>query len=188
MISGENNCYGTLPRALGRANLESYGDAVSIDSSERGFATSALTSEFFTTKSFSCGPSSLPKSPPTKEFDAKVRDEESRRRQVAVANKGHRLDPKSTPTSKSRSEKINRNQEVVSSGFPIAPPRPFQAVEESKNSHSQAEIVTMGQAQFGLMRLSQTYGTVWDTSKSLSGPLQFDLWYQFWKKLYGRLF
>ncbi|GMH28396.1 hypothetical protein Nepgr_030239 [Nepenthes gracilis] len=173
-----------------------------IDSFERESVASALMSQFFTIKPFPSSPSSLPKCPPSKEFDAKVRDEESRRRQVAACNKGHRLDPKSMvtresreisapnakaklgismqknqsqPTSKSRSEKINPNQEKVSSRFPIAPPRSFQAVQESKNSQGQTEIVTMGQAQVGLMRLNQTYGIAWDISKPPSGPLQFDL-------------
>lgn len=35
--------------------------------------------QFFTTKPLPCDPSSLPKYPPSKEFDAKVRDEEARR-------------------------------------------------------------------------------------------------------------
>ncbi|GMH05643.1 hypothetical protein Nepgr_007483 [Nepenthes gracilis] len=134
---------------------------LSIDPSDRGSAASALKSEFFTTKPLPCDPSSLPKYPPSKEFDAKVRDEEGRRRQGAAGNKGHRLDPESKvtresraipapdanaelvismqkrqsqPDSKSRSEKFNPNQEEIASGFPIEPPRPFQAVEESINS------------------------------------------------------
>ncbi|RAL44919.1 hypothetical protein DM860_003678 [Cuscuta australis] len=45
----------------------------------RGSATSALQSEFFTTDPLPCDPSSLPKYPPSKEFDAKMRDEEVRR-------------------------------------------------------------------------------------------------------------
>jgi len=35
--------------------------------------------QFFTTKPLPCDPSSLPKYPPSKEFDTKVRDEEARR-------------------------------------------------------------------------------------------------------------
>lgn len=35
--------------------------------------------QFFTTKPLPCDPSSLPKYPPSKEFDAKLRDEEARR-------------------------------------------------------------------------------------------------------------
>ncbi|THG14305.1 hypothetical protein TEA_015060 [Camellia sinensis var. sinensis] len=46
---------------------------------QRGTAASALKSEFFTTKPFPCDPSSLPKYPPSKEFDAKLQEEEARR-------------------------------------------------------------------------------------------------------------
>ncbi|KAF8378755.1 hypothetical protein HHK36_030104 [Tetracentron sinense] len=52
---------------------------LSIDPDERGTATAALTSEFFTTKPYACEPSSLPKYPPSKEMDVKLRDEEARR-------------------------------------------------------------------------------------------------------------
>lgn len=52
---------------------------LAIDPGERRTATAALRSEFFTTKPFACDPSTLPKYPPSKEMDAKLRDEESRR-------------------------------------------------------------------------------------------------------------
>ncbi|THU44008.1 hypothetical protein C4D60_Mb02t02840 [Musa balbisiana] len=61
---------------------------LSVDPANRGTATSALESEFFTTKPFACDPSSLPKFPPSKEYDAKLRNEEARR-QRAAAMKGH---------------------------------------------------------------------------------------------------
>ena len=35
--------------------------------------------QFFTTEPYACDPSSLPKYPPTKEMDAKRRDDETRR-------------------------------------------------------------------------------------------------------------
>ena len=38
-----------------------------------------LCMQFFTTEPFACEPSSLPKYPPSKEIDAKRRDEEARR-------------------------------------------------------------------------------------------------------------
>lgn len=38
-----------------------------------------LLLQFFTTKPYACEPSSLPKYPPSKEMDAKLRDEEARR-------------------------------------------------------------------------------------------------------------
>ncbi|XP_028807482.1 probable serine/threonine-protein kinase At1g54610 [Neltuma alba] len=123
---------------------------LSIDPADRGTAASALKSEFFTTKPLPCDPSSLPKYPPSKEFDAKARDEEARR-QGALGSKGHRQgtrESRAVPApdanaelvlsmqkrqgqsnSKSRSEKFNPHPEEVASGFPIDPPRPSQAVE-----------------------------------------------------------
>ncbi|RVW89956.1 putative serine/threonine-protein kinase [Vitis vinifera] len=44
---------------------------LSIDPADRGSAASALKSEFFTVKPLPCDPSSLPKYPHSKEFDAK---------------------------------------------------------------------------------------------------------------------
>ncbi|KAL3538489.1 hypothetical protein ACH5RR_001855 [Cinchona calisaya] len=112
----------------------------------RGSTTSALQSEFFTTKPPPCEPSSLPKYPPSKEFDAKIRDEEARR-QKAVGNKGVGLESyrkgskesKAVPApdanaelpasiqkwqaqsnAKSNSEKYN-SEEDGGSGFPIEP-------------------------------------------------------------------
>ncbi|KAL2470318.1 putative serine/threonine-protein kinase [Abeliophyllum distichum] len=52
---------------------------LAIDPAERQTATAALNSEFFRTKPYACDPSSLPKYPPSKEIDAKRRDEEARR-------------------------------------------------------------------------------------------------------------
>nr|QYW07108.1 cyclin-dependent kinase like 9 [Dimocarpus longan] len=52
---------------------------LSIDPDERGTATAALNSEFFTSEPYACEPLSLPKYPPSKEMDVKLRDEEARR-------------------------------------------------------------------------------------------------------------
>ncbi|XP_077240537.1 putative serine/threonine-protein kinase At1g54610 [Tasmannia lanceolata] len=52
---------------------------LAIDPAERLTASAALRSEFFTTKPYACEPSSLPQYPPSKEMDAKLRDEEARR-------------------------------------------------------------------------------------------------------------
>ncbi|KAK6132700.1 hypothetical protein DH2020_033505 [Rehmannia glutinosa] len=126
---------------------------LSIDPTDRGSAASALKSEFFTTRPYPCDPSSLPKYPPSKEFDAKVRDEEARR-QVAAGSKGQKYDLGKTGSresllknsvsvriqkrhgqsnSKSRSEMFSSHPEEVASGFPIDPPRPSQSLEESNN-------------------------------------------------------
>uniref|UniRef100_A0A2P2M014 Protein kinase domain-containing protein n=2 Tax=Rhizophora mucronata TaxID=61149 RepID=A0A2P2M014_RHIMU len=135
---------------------------LSIDPADRGTAALALESEFFTSKPLPCDPSSLPKYPPSKEFNAKMRDEEARR-QGAAGNKGQRpnVDRRGVresravpapdanaelvlslqkrqghPNSKSRSEKFNPHPEEVASGFPIDPPRQSQAVESKKDSQS----------------------------------------------------
>ncbi|PIM99759.1 Cdc2-related protein kinase [Handroanthus impetiginosus] len=114
----------------------------------RGTTTSALHSEFFTTKPLPCDPSSLPKYPPSKEFDAKMRDEEARRQRgaggkgggVESSRKGSK-ESKAVPAPdanaelqasiqkwkvqsnpKSNSEMYNR-EEDGGSGFPIEPSR-----------------------------------------------------------------
>ncbi|CAK8563621.1 unnamed protein product [Lathyrus sativus] len=60
---------------------------LAIDPAERQTATAALHSEFFTTQPYACEPSNLPKYPPSKEMDTKLRDEEARR--LRAASKGN---------------------------------------------------------------------------------------------------
>ncbi|XP_047320355.1 probable serine/threonine-protein kinase At1g09600 [Impatiens glandulifera] len=61
---------------------------LAIEPKERGTATSALNSEFFTTDPLPCDPSSLPKYPASKEYDAKLRDEEARKRRAEAKARG----------------------------------------------------------------------------------------------------
>ncbi|KAG6656271.1 hypothetical protein I3843_04G010300 [Carya illinoinensis] len=61
---------------------------LSVEPENRVSAASALRSEFFETEPLPDDPSNLPKYPPSKEFDAKLRDEEARR-QKAETVKGH---------------------------------------------------------------------------------------------------
>uniref|UniRef100_A0AA96NPG0 [RNA-polymerase]-subunit kinase n=1 Tax=Phyllostachys edulis TaxID=38705 RepID=A0AA96NPG0_PHYED len=62
---------------------------LAIEPSARGTAASALDSEFFRTKPLACEPSSLPKYPPSKEYDAKLRGKEaSRQNTTAIGGKG----------------------------------------------------------------------------------------------------
>ncbi|XP_075476496.1 putative serine/threonine-protein kinase At1g54610 isoform X2 [Primulina tabacum] len=132
---------------------------LSIDPADRGSTSSALKNEFFTARPYPCDPSSLPKYPPSKEFDAKVRDEEARR-QIAAGNKVQRYDlekrgpreSRAVPAPdanaelvssmqkrqgqsnpKSRSEMFDSHFEEAASGFPIEPPRPSQSVDEANN-------------------------------------------------------
>ncbi|KAI3785909.1 hypothetical protein L1987_45035 [Smallanthus sonchifolius] len=53
---------------------------LAIDPGERCSAVASLNSEFFTSEPYACEPSELPKYPPSKELDVKLRDEEARRR------------------------------------------------------------------------------------------------------------
>uniref|UniRef100_I1QF29 [RNA-polymerase]-subunit kinase n=2 Tax=Oryza glaberrima TaxID=4538 RepID=I1QF29_ORYGL len=111
---------------------------LAVEPQNRGTAASALGSEFFTTKPYACDPSSLPKYPPSKEYDAKLRDEEARRQRAAAA-KGHESEAgrrKQLPAPngnnelqqrrvqlnpKSSSNKFIPKEDAVT-GFPIDPP------------------------------------------------------------------
>lgn len=65
---------------------------LAIDPAERQTATAALHSEFFTTQPYACEPSNLPKYPPSKEMDTKLRDEEARR--LRAVGKGNAVGAK----------------------------------------------------------------------------------------------
>ncbi|KAL0535673.1 hypothetical protein IC582_030014 [Cucumis melo] len=53
---------------------------LSVEPYKRGVASSALTSEYFSTKPYACDPSSMPIYPPNKEIDAKQREETRRKK------------------------------------------------------------------------------------------------------------
>ncbi|GAV83714.1 Pkinase domain-containing protein [Cephalotus follicularis] len=60
---------------------------LSVEPHMRRTASSALASEYFTTKPYACDPSSLPIYPPSKEIDAKHR-EEARRKKIGARVRG----------------------------------------------------------------------------------------------------
>ncbi|KAG2262024.1 hypothetical protein Bca4012_013318 [Brassica carinata] len=68
-----------LPRNV----LSLLEDLLSIDPDRRGSAARALESEYFRTEPFACDPSSLPKYPPSREIDAKLRDDAKRQQRQA---------------------------------------------------------------------------------------------------------
>ncbi|XP_057956368.1 probable serine/threonine-protein kinase At1g54610 isoform X1 [Malania oleifera] len=121
---------------------------LSIDPSQRGTAEFALKSEFFTTKPLACDPSSLPKYPPSKEFNVKLPDEGAERRGAKGGWGLRQLEKRSWRKSraipvpdanvesvvsmqkrnghshaKSRSKMLNPHAEDTASGFLIDPPR-----------------------------------------------------------------
>jgi len=57
---------------------------LAIEPEKRGRAASALDSEFFRSMPLACDPSSLPRYPPSKEYNAKLREEEARRQRAAA--------------------------------------------------------------------------------------------------------
>ncbi|KAJ6696919.1 hypothetical protein OIU85_003294 [Salix viminalis] len=73
---------------------------LSMEPQDRGSATSALRSGFFRTEPLPSDPSSLPRYPPSKELDVKIRDQEARR-QKAEAESARRGagDTKKAPPS-----------------------------------------------------------------------------------------
>ncbi|WOL03624.1 hypothetical protein Cni_G12344 [Canna indica] len=120
---------------------------LSIDPTIRGTAASALKSEFFTTKPFACDPSSLPKYPPSKEYDAKLRNEEARRQRAAAMKEyGNRkeipaphgnMEPQTRKLHGSfgaSSDKYKPKEEALS-GFRIDPPRGTSQNGFSRGGH-----------------------------------------------------
>ncbi|KAL8126779.1 hypothetical protein AgCh_013897 [Apium graveolens] len=127
---------------------------LAIDPAHRGSAAFAIESEFFTIKPHACDPTSLPKYPPSKEIDAKLRDEEARRQGAGLKGqkadremRGSResraipapdanaelatsLQKRGRSNPKTRSEQFNRHKDEVASDFPIGPPRLSQALKE----------------------------------------------------------
>ncbi|GAA0160969.1 non-receptor serine/threonine protein kinase [Lithospermum erythrorhizon] len=92
---------------------------LSIDPEKRGNTTSALKSEFFKTKPLPCDPSSLPKYSPSKEFDAKLREEE------AIRQKADRMRGKGAESTRTSSRQLK--------GIPT-PAFEFQGQSSKKNS------------------------------------------------------
>ncbi|WOL12617.1 putative serine/threonine-protein kinase [Canna indica] len=78
---------------------------LSMDPTERGSASAALNSEFFNTEPYACSPSSLPEYPPSKEMDAKLRDEKARRQRV-VGGKGNAEASRRSHVHKRRSRAV----------------------------------------------------------------------------------
>uniref|UniRef100_A0A0D9XQQ6 [RNA-polymerase]-subunit kinase n=1 Tax=Leersia perrieri TaxID=77586 RepID=A0A0D9XQQ6_9ORYZ len=63
---------------------------LALEPEARGTAASTLQSDFFRTKPVACSPSGLPKCPPSKEYDARLRLEEVRRQRKVEGSKSVR--------------------------------------------------------------------------------------------------
>ncbi|XP_071697046.1 probable serine/threonine-protein kinase At1g54610 isoform X2 [Rutidosis leptorrhynchoides] len=132
---------------------------LAIDPSQRGTALFALKSEFFTTKPHACDPSSLPIYPPSKEIDAKLRQEEFRwqraegnSQKIEKESRGprdHRADPAPNANAElvgsmqrrhdrenpmSRSEYFNRKKDDITSVFPVEQQEPSLYFKQVSNN------------------------------------------------------
>ncbi|CAN1844426.1 Probable serine/threonine-protein kinase At1g54610 [Linum perenne] len=144
-------CVGETFKEFPATALELLDTLLSIDPGQRGNAALALESEYFTTRPFACDPSSLPKYPPSKEIDAKKRDEEARRQKQAAAtngngpnesvpNKGPTLNANGSTTqasrhSYSRGEMSHSSKDKNYSGLLVHPSKQIQAANEGRRNY-----------------------------------------------------
>ncbi|XP_074332939.1 putative serine/threonine-protein kinase At1g09600 isoform X1 [Apium graveolens] len=123
--------------------LELVDVLLSVEPEQRTSASSALKSKFFTTAPLPCDPSSLPKYNPSKEYDAKLREEQKRRKAESVkgrgpesVRRGHRESKGNDPTpefiSHGQVQQVHSNKCAsvmyksrgdAGSGFPLEPPK-----------------------------------------------------------------
>ncbi|KAL8507533.1 hypothetical protein ACS0TY_018179 [Phlomoides rotata] len=168
---------------------------LSIDPSDRGTASRALNSEFFKTRPLACDPSSLPKYPPSKEIDAKLREEEARKK-GALGVKGHKgeidfkrskeLRAAPAPDAnaalamsmqrrhghvdpKSRSELFNPHKEEAASGFPIDPPRPAYILSETSKDPPERVVSHSGPLAPGIRNDDKSTISTRSSLSTLSG-------------------
>ncbi|KAL6517431.1 hypothetical protein OROMI_033132 [Orobanche minor] len=119
---------------------------LSIDPQERGTASSALRSGFFTSKPLPCDPSKLPRYPSSKELEARIR------RQRGVSVKGGKGDNASKISSKQRAIPDGQGQPntgmhyQTDSGnrFPIVPPRVRNGCTHQSKSVIHPNAVAVG--------------------------------------------
>ncbi|XP_071692936.1 probable serine/threonine-protein kinase At1g54610 [Rutidosis leptorrhynchoides] len=104
---------------------------LAIDPEQRGTAALALKSELFTTEPCACDPSSLPKYPPSKEIDAKMRDDEAKKKRAARMT-GQEFDKESRRPKETRAVPApDANAELVTS---------MQRRRDHRSSHSRSEF------------------------------------------------
>ncbi|KAL5212658.1 hypothetical protein ABZP36_023505 [Zizania latifolia] len=96
VVASLNKSYSTAGRPYRRKIAETFRDfsptalalldtLLAIEPSHRGTAAAALDNDFFRTKPLACDPASLPKYPPSKEYDARLRGMEATRYAVRGA-------------------------------------------------------------------------------------------------------
>ncbi|XP_057952529.1 protein IMPAIRED IN BABA-INDUCED STERILITY 1 isoform X2 [Malania oleifera] len=144
---------------------------LSVEPYKRGSASSALNSEYFTTKPYACDPSTLPRYPPNKEIDAKSR-EETRRKKSSGRVRGpetrktsrkpngiNKLAPAEDLAAHQGVHKTNGNMHVVKERYV------FPAVELRKDvtdEGSHVKNASQGDIPFsGPLQVSGSSGFAW---------------------------
>lgn len=155
---------------LPKAGVDLIEVLLSVEPHKRGTASSALASEYFRTKPYACDPSSLPKYPPSKEIDAKHREEAQRKKpcsrtrgpdpRIKLTKRPNSIqklmlvEPLSAqargPQKINRSKVSNHKEEDTTSASVIEPPKPSTDIKEEplhvKNA-SQGDVPFSGPLQ-----------------------------------------
>ncbi|KAL1212473.1 putative serine/threonine-protein kinase [Cardamine amara subsp. amara] len=128
---------------------------LAIEPEKRGSAASALRSEFFTTEPLPANPSNLPRYPPSKELDAKLRNEEARKLRVedkkrrggetVTRRRPNDLKTAQTPefmaAGQSKVTCIShkfKTDEEGGTGFRIEPPR--RGIQQNGHAHASSMV------------------------------------------------
>ncbi|MBA0851496.1 hypothetical protein Goshw_020844 [Gossypium schwendimanii] len=111
-----NSCLQETFKILPATAVNLVETLLSVEPYKRGTASSALALEYFTTKPYACDPSSLPVYPPSKEIDAKHR-EEANRKKISGRVRGPETrkpirKPPGAAADTRDSRKINGNHEI----------------------------------------------------------------------------
>ncbi|XP_038724375.1 protein IMPAIRED IN BABA-INDUCED STERILITY 1-like isoform X2 [Tripterygium wilfordii] len=139
---------------------------LSVEPYKRGSASSAVASEYFTTKPYACDPSSLPKYPPSKEIDAKNLEEAKRKRT------GGRVRGPETrkPTRKSYgSSKLAQAEDVAGQVLGA------KQINPGKVDFTKGDVILRGQVQKPSLDKLEDVTHVKNASQGdvpFSGPLQ----------------
>ncbi|KAG7597509.1 Protein kinase domain [Arabidopsis suecica] len=92
-----DGCLREALKDLSDADINLIETLLSIQPHKRGTASTALVSQYFTSKPFACDPSSLPVYSPSKEIDAKHREDTTRKK---ISGNGRRGTESRKPTRK----------------------------------------------------------------------------------------
>ncbi|CAL9215470.1 unnamed protein product [Arabidopsis halleri] len=92
-----DGCLRETLKDLSDADINLIETLLSIQPHKRGTASTALVSQYFTSKPFACDPSSLPVYSPSKEIDAKHREDTTRKK---ISGNGRRGTESRKPTRK----------------------------------------------------------------------------------------